>query len=323
MKSVLWIWPDRSSSRGLVRGENYYWKGYREAAAAVGMHMDVISPEDIEIIYHVGTEPKILVNGQQMQPENTMFVTMLYTFPSQVQDAWLQTATFWTLKQAGFYLPIPPEIAITMNEKLATLLFVRSLGLRALPTIRLVAGRDIEERHLETLLEGFSFPLLIKPNSWGSGMGVMQVKSWTELRAALRLASAADLTMLLQPCLPISSIIDYRVYCIDGAPRISLARTPGAGEIVANVAQGGDSQVVEVPPAVLEPATQLARMLPLPYCCIDFLFDGQNYWFSEIEPDGALSASTLRHEPLRELLKERFRAYDRAHERWLNQRTVS
>jgi glutathione synthase/RimK-type ligase-like ATP-grasp enzyme len=322
MKSVIWIWPDRSSARELAFDEEMYWKGYRETAAQVGMHMDVISPEDIDVICLPEAEPQVLVNGKQVSPADTMFVAMLYTFPSQVQDAWLLISTFETLKHTGFYLPISPDAGILTNEKMSTLLHFQRAGLKVLPTIRLTAGRDLNSHNFDLLLEQFSFPLVVKPASWASGMGLNIAHNRAELNSLLRLASAANLTMLLQPRLDTTHLIDYRAYCIDGRPYEVIARSPGAGEVVANVATGGKLEIVKLPQPLVEPITHIASSLGQPFACVDFLFDGHDFWFSEIELDGAIAAIELAYEPLREVLRERFRAYDRAHTRWLEQRSV-
>lgn len=318
MKSIIWIWPDRSSIHEHTIDEDIYWKGYRTSAEAVGMHMDVISAEALDVIYHPDREPEVLVNTKQVRSGDTIFVTKFYTYPHQVQDAWMLASTFWTLKEAGFYLPVPPDLSVTMNDKMATFLYFQKAGFRMLPTIRLTTGRDLELHNLERLLKDFSYPLIAKPSSWSSGRGFNIVHNEAELNCVLRLASAANLTMIIQPYLEAAStIIDYRVYCIDEKPHTIIARMPRQGEVVANVGLGGSLQVVEPPAELIGPATRAAEMIGLPYCCMDFLFDGQNYWFSEIELDGSISARMLVHAPMGETLKERFRAYDRAHDRWL------
>ncbi|NRQ38587.1 hypothetical protein HII36_43205, partial [Nonomuraea sp. NN258] len=59
--------------------------------------------------------------------------------------------------------------------------------------------------------------------------------------------------------------------------------------------------------------------LPIPFFCADFLFDGERYWFSELEPDGVIApdwgdpARTLQ----RDVTRARWIAYRDGHARWL------
>lgn len=55
-----------------------------------------------------------------------------------------------------------------------------------------------------------------------------------------------------------------------------------------------------------ELAVKAARMINLPYCCVDFLFDGSQYWLSEVELDGGIPY--VHREGSRALLKARFEA---------------
>ena len=69
------------------------------------------------------------------------------------------------------------------------------------------------------------------------------------------------------------------------------------------------------------PWTTSPSRIPIPFVCVDFLFDGERYWFSEIEPDGAIvcpdhdSDAVVRRQ--RSIIEARFRAYRRGHARWL------
>ena len=40
------------------------------------------------------------------------------------------------------------------------------------------------------------------------------------------------------------------------------------------------------PPELAEATAYFAERLPIPFFCVDYLYDGERYWFSELEPDG-------------------------------------
>lgn len=128
--------------------------------------------------------------------------------------------------------------------------------------------------------------------------------------------------MLLQPQLipqeGAQTIVDYRVYCVNQEPHTVLVRAPVAGELVGNATRGGHTGLVEMP-AALEPLVARAlSVIEAPYVCIDFLYDGEQFWLSEIEMDGAISAAYIDDQDgVYNLLKSRFLAYASAHDAWL------
>ena len=80
-------------------------------------------------------------------------------------------------------------------------------------------------------------------------------------------------------------------------------------------------EYVPLPAELADSLDYFAEKVPIPFLCVDFLFDGENYWFSEIEPDGAIvcpdhdSAVVVRRQ--RSIIEARFRAYRRGHSQWL------
>src|SRR5258708_9533308 len=108
-------------------------------------------------------------------------------------------------------------------------------------------------------------------------MGLVIAHNKTELNCIVRLASGSNMTVILQPCLNVESIIDYRVYCVECKPHTSIARTARQGEVVANVGLGGSLRVIETPPDLSSQSGLIASLIGLPYSSIDFLFDGQDY----------------------------------------------
>lgn len=72
------------------------------------------------------------------------------------------------------------------------------------------------------------------------------------------------------------------------------------------------------PAELVEATAYFAKKLPIPFYCIDFLFDGEQFWFSELEPDGVIAPEF--HDPQRTLQRDitraRFAAYQDGHARW-------
>lgn len=317
-KNLFWIFPDRSSTKQQPLEYEHYWKEYIEAARCANFQVQVISAESIEMVYLLDGTVRTFVDSQPVSPANTIFVTELYTFPHQQRDTLSQITTFKTLQLQGFYLPVDPELSIIMNDKLATHLFfhqVREQGVRVLPGVRLITGRDLDNRNLEQLLTDFPFPLLVKPASWGGGIGVTLAHNLMELRSILGLASGFDCAMIIQPWISSEQLVDYRIFFIKGKPHTILARRSQQGNIVANLNRGGIAELVEMPDGLLSPALLAGQLIHLPFFCLDFLFDGQTYWLSEVELDGGIL--NVDREKMQRLFIDRFNAYDDAHEEWL------
>jgi glutathione synthase/RimK-type ligase-like ATP-grasp enzyme len=318
MKHLYWIFPDRGSTKQTAQEYQYFWDEYRVAAADAGLQLQVVSPEALSIYYDGSVKAKVFVNNDEVHATDTIFVTELYTFPYHQQDTLVQMTTFTTLALLGFYLPISPDLSVIMNDKLATYLFFKGKALPILPSARITTGRDLDNHDLTILLKEIGLPLVIKPANWGSGMGINLAHDMGEVRNILSLASGSEATMLIQPFLGSGQVVDYRVYFVDGVPHTYVTRKPQAGEIIANAARGGKADIIEnIPQELVQTARKAGEMIRLPYFCVDFLFDGQTFWLSEVELDGAIASQYLDKNKVIRLLHDRFDAYNRSHQIWI------
>jgi len=110
-----------------------------------------------------------------------------------------------------------------------------------------------------------------------------------DVRGVLSLAQGGETTLVCQPYLG-PRTVDYRVYLVDGEPLATLRRTPRSGAYVGNLGRGGSEAYVDLPAELAAALPYFARKVPIPYLCVDFLYDGHRYWLSEIEPDGVISS---------------------------------
>jgi hypothetical protein len=315
MKHLYWVFPDRGSTLQTAQEYRYFWDEYRLAAADVDLQLEVVSPEAISICYDGSMRTKVFVNGKAAYPHNSIFVTELYTFPYHKQDILVQMTTFTALALLGFYLPISPDLSLIMNDKFATYFFFKDKGLHILPSVRITTGRDLDYHDLGALVAGMDFPLIVKPANWGSGLGITVAHCMSELQNVLSLASGAEATMLIQPLLGPGQVVDHRIYFVDSIPHTHVTRKPQAGEVIANAARGGQATIVsDMPRELMQTALIVGEMINLPYFCIDFLFDGQTFWLSEVELDGAITSMYLNKSDVVRLLHDRFHAYNQAHQ---------
>jgi len=320
LRRMVWVFPDRESSRAIPKWQKAFWFAYEEVADELGLTWTSHAPEDVAVDRMNHGSPRVYVAGERVTPEDTLFVTSLYSLPYQAMDVFNQYALFSVLEHSGFYLPAPPSLSAIANDKMATLLYLKDSPIPAIPTVRIGTGRDLGLRLYEPVLEKLTFPAIVKPTGWCAGWGICMAHNLEDLRGLLSLAQGGETTVAIQPYLG-RNTIDFRVFMVDGKPHTVARRTPPPGAYVANFGRGGGIEYVPLPTELADALDYFAERIPIPFLCVDFLYDGERYWFSEIEPDGAIvcpdhdSAAVVKRQ--RSIIEARFRAYRRGHTQWL------
>ncbi len=320
LRRMVWVFPDRESSRAIPKWQKAFWFAYEEVARELGLTWTSHPPEDVAVDRMDCDDVRVYVAGERVTPEDTLFVTSLYSLPYQAMDVFNQYALYAVLEQTGFYLPAPPFLSSIVNDKLATILYFKDSPIPAVPTIRIGTGRDLGHRLYEPVLEKLTFPAIVKPTGWCAGWGICMAHNLEDLRGLLSLAQGGETALAIQPYLG-RNTIDFRVFMVDGRPHTVARRTPPTGAYVANFGRGGGLEYVPLPTELADAMDYFAEKIPIPFVCVDFLFDGQRYWFSEIEPDGAIvcpdhdSPAVVRRQ--RSIIEARFRAYRRGHAQWV------
>jgi hypothetical protein len=315
---MYWIFPDRESTRATAMWHPFFWDLYAEVAAELGLTWTRTSPDSVTVDGLDVGKPRVYVNGDLVTPQDTLFITALYSLPYQSMDIFNQYALYAVLEQAGFYLPFPSALSPIANDKMATILHLRDSPIPAIPTIRIGTGPDVGKHLYEAALGGLTYPAIVKPAGWCGGGGVNLARDAEEIRGLASLAQGGDTTLVIQPYLG-DGTVDYRVYVIDGRPYAVMKRIPLAGSPVANASRGGLMEFPPVPRELQEATAYFAEKVRIPFFCIDFLFDGEQFWFSELEPDGVIApdlgdpARTLQ----RDITRARWTAYRDAHTRFL------
>jgi len=320
LRRMVWVFPDRESTRAVPKWRRSFWDAYAEVAAELGLAWESHPPEDVAVDGMDRGNPRVFVAGERVTPADTLFVTSLYSLPYQAMDVFNQYALYAVLENAGFYLPSPPWLSATVNDKLATLLHLKDSPIPPIPTVRIGTGRDLGHRFYEPVLERMTFPVIVKPTGWCAGWGICMAHNLADLRGILSLAQGGETTVAVQPYLG-KDTIDYRVFLVDGKPHTVARRTPKPGSYVANTGSGGRMDYVPLPTELADALEYFADRVPIPFLAVDFLYDGEMFWFSEIEPDAAIvcpdhdSPAVVRRQL--SIIEARFRAYRRGHAQWL------
>lgn len=80
-----------------------------------------------------------------------------------------------------------------------------------------------------------------------------------------------------------------------------------------------------IPDELADATAYFAERLDLPFFCVDFLHDGERFWFSELEPDGVIAPDfeDPDRSVQRDITRARFTAYRDAHAKWLANRAAT
>ncbi|MQA28121.1 MAG: hypothetical protein GEU94_22340 [Micromonosporaceae bacterium] len=318
LRRMCWIFPDRESTRTGAMWRHYFWDMYAEVAADLGLSWTRHATDAVTVDGLEPGKPRVYVDDELVAPEDTLFITALYSLPYQSMDVFNQYALYAVLEQTGFYLPFPPGLSPIANDKAAAILYLHDSPVPPIPTIRIGTGRDVGKHLYEAALGSLTYPAIIKPTGWCGGGGVNLARSAEDIRGLASLAQGGDTTLVAQPYLG-DGTIDYRVYVIDGQPYAVLKRTPEDGSPVANASRGGAMEFASMPEELAEATAYFAEKLPIPFFCVDFLFDGERFWFSELEPDGVVAPDFDDPDRAiqRDITRARWIAYRNGHARWL------
>lgn len=318
-RRLCWIYPDRGTAAQRATEHEAVWDRYRAIAEDMGLEMSLHTPEEVAIDARDPRAPRFFLRGERITPEDTILVTHFYTLPHQSADATNQATLYTSFEQAGFYLPIPPKIAFVGRDKLATMLFLADSPVPTLPTVRIGSGRAAMTGHYDVALEGLAYPLIVKPAYWGMGLGVSVVSNVHDLRGVIGLAGGSDTALVVQPYL--GEVREGRIFVVDGEPHTVLEGQKEGYCIVSTRALGGRLQrdYVDVSPQMEEAVAYAASRLRIPYFTLDYLHDGERYWISEIEPDGAVGFNQdARQEEIGgQIVTDRFYAFLRGHRDWI------
>ena len=322
LRRIIWLFPDRESTRTQAKWSGAFWETYAQIANDMGLSFKRVAPEAVVVDALNPQDPKFYIDGERVTPHDTVFISTPYTLPYQTVDAFNQFTLYAVLEEAGFYLPHPTDMAAVGNDKLATLLRFRDCPVPPVPTVRIGTGRDLLYDEYEVAIEDLPYPAFTKPAGWCASRGINLARDAHDVRGLLSLAQGGDTTMVLQPFLG-DNTADYRVFMIDGKPHTVMVRASGDGAIYPQFTTGATMWFCPLPEELSEAMSWIAKKLPVPFACVDFLHDGEKFWFSEIEMDGGIlcpdpsdpQAVATQHS----IIRDRFEAYRTRHHAFLQE----
>src|SRR5262249_2286006 len=120
------------------------------------------------------------------------------------------------------------------------------------------------------------YPMFIRPRDLTSGLGKKTINDRAGLRKYLEKPPYPGRVYIVQPYIEIKA--EYRVY-LDGCEIVACRRREPL--------EGGRS--CATPGAVWASSRSLAEYMETTYLCVDWLWDGSEFWFCEFETGGGFS----------------------------------
>lgn len=306
-RRILYLFPDRSSKMLREYEEGEFWVDYRAAADRVGLEFDVAAVDHISIAGKTA-----YWRDEALSPERDIVIYGVRTGPTHKIDLLTGLSIMMALERLGFWLPIPLDVGLLLNDKFATLAALTDSPAPIIPTVRLTADRDVHRLGHERLVPDDWFPVIVKPTSWSGGLGCVPCPDRSALRSILGLAAGAVTGVVIQPRIP-DVVADTRVVVVEGAIVAMVDRIPAKDEHVANVSRGGTYKVrEEIDPRVHDLVEMITDRLDISYVCIDLLTTASGELrLCELEADGAVSRLLCPQAMVHEIVGKRFAAYER------------
>lgn len=277
MKNFYWI----DSFQGYPAGMNVpiqtsidtYNDLYSRYTEALGYKLCLIHLEDV----HIASGPVAWheERGDLLAREGAAYVGLIHP---DLQMERKQEALYRLIASSKNVrmLNYTPKFPMVCKDKFYGVEIAREQGLPVLPTALLGAGRDTPAQvgFAERIVS--AYPMFVRPRDLTAGLGKKVVNDREELERYLESPPFPGRMHLIQPHVDVAA--EYRVY-LDG-PEIVACRERKPLKKDGSCA---------TPSAVQEGSRALAAYLETNYLCVDWISNGTDFWFCELETGGGFS----------------------------------
>ena len=192
------------------------------------------------------------------------------------------------------------DAVVTSRNKAGALAALSGDGLPT-PETTLVSN-PVDESVVVDAVEGFSYPVVVKPNSATRGVGVATATDLDSLLGVVDYLNlvhdyraTGDKSFLIQEYLP--NARDYRAMVVDGAYAGAVERVLdedalAAGRWKHNVHRGATARGVDLDPEARDLAERAAETLGIDYLGVDLLASGDRLVVNETNARPTVDAAT-------------------------------
>jgi gamma-F420-2:alpha-L-glutamate ligase len=243
-----------------------------ETAGKKGIEIEVVSPDQFDLVVTKEDRKSILLNGEVVSLPDFLLPRM------GAGTTYFGMAVIRHLERLGVYTVNSAQCIDTVKDKLYS---QQILAENNIPVPKTMLGKyPIDDSLVEKYLK---FPLVVKTLSGSLGKGVFLCDSKSQFNDLMGLIHVTNpkLNIILQEFIESSRGKDLRVFVVGGRPIACIERSSNDNNFKANYSRGGQVTQFEMTPEVKWLATETARLFGLEIAGIDLLFDGKHFKICE------------------------------------------
>ncbi|MDO9517187.1 MAG: RimK family alpha-L-glutamate ligase [Methanosarcinaceae archaeon] len=261
----------KDSASGL-KPEAYEVHRLLKAAEENGIEMQVVKPEQFELIVTRDDRKSVLLDGEVVPLPDFLLPRM------GAGTTYFAMAVIRHLERLGVHTFNSSESIDTVKDKLYSSQILAEMDIPFPKTM--LAKYPIDVNFVE---KQFGFPLIIKILTGSKGSGVFLSENRTNFIDLMELirVTKSYANFILQEFISSSRGHDLRVFVIGGRVVACMERIATDGNFKANFSRGGEVRQFEITAEIEWLATETARIFGLDIAGIDLLFDGDHFKICE------------------------------------------
>jgi gamma-F420-2:alpha-L-glutamate ligase len=253
--------------------EKYEIGRFVENAARMGIELDVVKPDQFELVVTRDDRKSILMDGK-VTPLPDFLIPRLGATTN-----YFALAIIRHLERLGVTVINSSAAIESVRDKLYTQQILASSNLPVPKTMlaRFPVNVDLVAKQL-------GFPVVLKTLSGSQGSGVYlsdNRENFEDITTLLE-HTKPDASIILQEFIASSRGQDVRVIVVGGRAVASMRRFSTDGNFKANVSRGGGSEPFPLSPEVELLALEATRLLGLDVAGVDLLFDNDHFKICEV-----------------------------------------
>lgn len=266
-----WIIYKKNASE--VKAEMYEINRFLETAGKRDIELQILKPEQIDLIVTREDRKSILVDGEPTQLPDFVLPRM------GAGTTYFALAVIRHLERLGVACFNNSSNIDIVKDKLFT---QQILAEKNLPVPKTMLGKF--PVNLELVKKQIGFPAVIKTLSGSQGKGVFLAKDEKSFEDLMQLIEITNskVNIIIQEFIKESYGRDLRVFTIGGRAVACMERNAIEGDFKANFSIGGAVKEFPLTPEIEWLATETSRILGLEISGVDLLFDNDHFKVCEV-----------------------------------------
>lgn len=254
--------------------DKYENKRFKKEAKRMGIELQMVSPEEFDIIVTKEGRRSILHNGISVELPECLIPRM------GSGTTYFALAVIRHLERLGVFVLNSSQGIENAKDKLATMQILAANNIPIPKTLLAKFPLNIGGVEKE-----FSYPLLIKTVSGTHGKGILlceKREQLGDLADLIEVSKDPKINVVIQEFVSSSKGKDIRIIVIGGKAIGAMLRVAGNGMFKANFSRGGKVERFKLKSPEEWLAIESAKLMELEIAGVDVLFDGESYKVCEV-----------------------------------------